>query len=167
MNIIELLLKELDAEVANTRKMLERIPNDKYDWQPHVKSMTIRRLATHLADLPNWIAMTLTTAELDFATSDWKEDVINNTGELLSVFERSVVNGKAQLEKANEATLQEIWTMRSGVQIYFQSTKYEFIRITIAQIIHHRAQMGVFLRLLNIPIPGPYGPSADEMEFAA
>ena len=167
MNIIELLLKELDAEVANTRKMLERIPNDKYDWQPHVKSMTIRRLATHLADLPNWIAMTLTTTELDFATSDWKEDVINNTVELLSVFERSVLNGKEQLEKANEAALQEIWTMRSGVQIYFQSTKYEFIRTTIAQIIHHRAQMGVFLRLLNIPIPGPYGPSADEMEFAA
>ena len=167
MNIIELLLKELDAEVANTRKMLERIPNDKYDWQPHVKSMTIRRLATHLADLPNWIAMTLTTTELDFATSDWKEDVINNTVELLSVFERSVLNGKEQLKKANEAALQEIWTMRSGVQIYFQSTKYEFIRTTIAQMIHHRAQMGVFLRLLNIPIPGPYGPSADEMEFAA
>jgi uncharacterized damage-inducible protein DinB len=167
MNIIELLLKELDVEVANTRKMLERIPNDKYDWQPHPKSMTVRRLAAHIADLPNWIAMTLTTSELDFATSDWKEEVVNSTEELLAVFERSVLNGRTSLEKANEEQLQEQWTMRSGEQIYMQSTKYEFIRISIAQIIHHRAQMGVFLRLLNIPIPGPYGPSADEMEFAA
>lgn len=167
MNIIELLLKELDVEVANTRKMLARIPNDSYDWQPHPKSMTVRRLAAHIADLPNWIAMTLTTPELDFATSDWKEEVVNTTEELLVVFERSVINGKTHLEKANEEQLQEQWTMRSGEQIYMQCTKYEIIRMSIAQIIHHRAQMGVFLRLLNIPIPGPYGPSADEMEFAA
>ena len=166
MNIINLLLKELDVEIANTRKMLERIPNDKYDWQPHVKSMTVRRLATHLADLPNWVAMTLNTAELDFQNNDWKEEVVNNTDELLAYFDRSVANGKAALEQARIEQLDEPWTLRSGEQIFIQATKYEMIRISIGQIIHHRAQMGVFLRLLNIPIPGPYGPSADEMEFA-
>ena len=165
MNIINLLLKELDVEIANTRKMLERIPNDKYDWQPHVKSMTVRRLATHLADLPNWVAMTLNTAELDFQNNDWKEEVVNNTDELLAYFDRSVANGKAALEEARIEQLDEPWTLRSGEQIFIQATKYEMIRISIGQIIHHRAQMGVFLRLLNIPIPGPYGPSADEMEF--
>ncbi|WP_345954686.1 DinB family protein [Mucilaginibacter sp. PAMB04168] len=166
MNIIELLLKELNEETEKTRQMLERVPNDRYDWQPHVKSMTIRRLATHIADLPNWIALTLTTNELDFAAADWKEEIINNTGELLDCFNRSVQNGKAHLENATEKELEKGWTMRSGEQIYLQATKYEFIRMTFGQMIHHRAQMGVFLRLLNIPIPGPYGPSADEMELA-
>jgi uncharacterized damage-inducible protein DinB len=167
MNIIELLLKELKEETAITRKMLERIPNDKYDWQPHVKSMTVRRLAAHIADLPNWIPMTLTTTELDFATADWKEEIINNTEELLACFDRSAANSIAGLEKATEEQLPQQWIMRSGEQIYVKATKYEFIRITFGQMIHHRAQMGVFLRLLNIPIPGAYGPSADEMEFAA
>lgn len=167
MNIIELLLKELKEETAITRKMLERIPNHKYDWQPHTKSMTVRRLATHIADLPNWIQMALNTTELDFATADWKEEVINSTEELLACFDRSVTNSLANLDKATEEQLQQQWIMRSGEQIYVQATKYEFIRITLGQIIHHRAQMGVFLRLLDIPIPGAYGPSADEMEFAA
>ena len=167
MNIIELLLKELKEETAITRKMLECIPNHIYDWQPHTKSMTVRRLATHIADLPNWIPMALNTTELDFATADWKEEVINSTEELLACFDRSVTNSLANLGKATEEQLQQQWIMRSGEQIYVQATKYEFIRITLGQIIHHRAQMGVFLRLLDIPIPGAYGPSADEMEFAA
>ncbi|MFD1258667.1 DinB family protein [Mucilaginibacter terrae] len=167
MNIIELLLKELDVEVANTRKMLQRIPNDQYNWQPHPKSMTVRRLASHLADLPNWIAMTLNTAELDFQKNDWKEEVVNTTEQLLAYFDRSVLNGKTSLEQARIEQLEKQWILRSGEHVILQATKYEMIRISIAQIIHHRAQMGVFLRLLNIPIPGPYGPSADDIEFAA
>jgi uncharacterized damage-inducible protein DinB len=166
MNIIPLLLKELNDETAHTRKMLERIPNDQYDWQPHVKSMTVRRLAAHIADLPNWIAMVLNTTELDLASSEWKEEPINNTETLLAVLERSLANGKERLDRATEEELQDKWVLRYGDQIISDTNKYEFLRITIAQMIHHRAQMGVFLRLLNIPIPGPYGPSADEMNFA-
>jgi uncharacterized damage-inducible protein DinB len=166
MNIIQALVKELNEETAHTRKMLERIPNDQYDWQPHVKSMTVRRLAAHIADLPNWIAMVLNTAELDLNSGEWKEEPINDTDALLVVFERSVANGKARLEQAAEEELQANWILRYGDHILSNTSKYEFIRISIAQIIHHRAQMGVFLRLLNIPIPGPYGPSADEMSFA-
>ncbi len=167
MNIIELLLKEYDVEIANSRRMLERIPSDKYDWQPHVKSMTVRRLATHLADLPNWFAMTLNTSELDFQNNNWKEEVVNDTEELLSYFDRSVINGRENLKYAAQEQLNQMWTLRSGEHIILTVTKYEMIRITFGQIIHHRAQMGVFLRLLNIPIPGVYGPSADEMEVAA
>jgi len=163
MNIIKLLLTELDQESAITRKMLECVPDDKFDWQPHPKSMTLRRLATHLADLGNWIAMALTTSELNFAQNDWKEEVINDTIALLAYFEQGLAHGKAHLEKANEDQLQEMWLLRNGEHIISNTSKYEVIRMTLAQMIHHRAQLGVFLRLLHVPIPGSYGPSADEM----
>jgi len=163
MNITELLLKELDSETQITRKFLEIIPEDKYDWQPHPKSMTVRRLAAHIADLPNWIAMALTTSELDFAANDWKEEVINDNGALLEAFTRAVANGKTHLAQATEEQYNQIWTLRNGEHIIDQSTKYEVIRMSFGQMIHHRAQLGVFLRLLDIPIPGTYGPSADEM----
>lgn len=163
MNITELLVKELDTEAAITRKMLNCVSDDDYDWQPHPKSMTVRRLATHLADLGNWFSMTLNTSGLDFATTDWKEEVINDTPALLDYFERSTASGRTELSKATEAQLQEMWTLSNGEQILSRTTKYETVRMIFGQMIHHRAQLGVFLRLLNIPIPGTYGPSADEM----
>jgi uncharacterized damage-inducible protein DinB len=166
MNIIELLLKELNEEAQTTRKMLTLVPDDKYDWQPHIKSMTVRRLATHIADLPNWIAMTLKTTGLDFATADWKEEVVNDTQALLAYFERSLANGKTHLEATSDEQLAPMWTLRNGDHIIAVMTKYEMIRISLSQIIHHRAQLGVFLRLLDIPIPGSYGPSADEMSVS-
>lgn len=162
MQIIPLLQKELEQEAATTRKMLSRVPDDKYDWKPHEKSMTVRQLATHVAELPSWISMTLTTDGLDFAANPYQPEIINNTQELLAYFERSLEDGKSQLEKATESQLEEMWTLRNGDQIFVTSTKYEMIRTSLAQLIHHRAQLGVFLRLLNVPIPGSYGPSADE-----
>ncbi len=164
MNIIEALLKELTNEGNNTRKMLERIPNEDHDWQPHPKSMTVRRLAAHIADLGNWIGMTVNSPGLDFATGEWKEEEFDNTAGLLDYFERSLADGIAQLGKMNEEVLAETWTLQNGEHIIMVCTKYEMIRIVLAQMIHHRAQMGVYLRLLNIPIPGSYGPSADELE---
>ncbi len=164
MNIIALLLKELNEEAQTTRKMLERIPNDKFDWQPHPKSMTIRRLASHIADLPNWIAMAINTSELDFAGNDWKEEVVDNTEALLAYNERSLTNGRTQLEQVTEEQLLPQWTLRNGEHILGVWTKYEVIRMSFSQIVHHRAQLGVYLRLLNISIPGSYGPSADDME---
>ncbi|WP_342645990.1 DinB family protein [Mucilaginibacter sp. CSA2-8R] len=164
MNIIALLLKELNDEAQTTRKMLERIPNDQFDWQPHPKSMTIRRLASHIADLPNWIAMAINTSELDFAGNDWKEEVVDNTEALLAYNERSLTNGRTQLERVTEDQLLPQWTLRNGEHILGVWTKYEVIRMSFSQIVHHRGQLGVYLRLLDIPIPGSYGPSADEME---
>lgn len=165
MSRIQTFLKELGHEVETTRKMLSRVPNDKYDWKPHEKSMDIRRLATHIADLPGWVMMALTTDELDFANSDWKEEKIDNSTDLVDYLNRSYEKGKAALERAKEETLDENWTLRSGDEIYDVSPKAEVIRMSLSQIIHHRAQLGVYLRLLNVPIPGSYGPSADEMNF--
>src|ERR1700744_5585711 len=160
--ITELFLKEFDQEAETTRKMLACIPDDKYDWKPHEKSMTIRRLATHIADIPTWMDMAVYTDELDFANTDHKEPVIHNTRELLSFLEDSLTKGRAALVAAKAEKLDEPWTMRNGDQIYVVCTRGELIRTSFNQIIHHRAQMGVFLRLLNVPIPGSYGPSADE-----
>ncbi len=165
MQIIELLLKELDQEAQTTRKMLERVPMEKLDWQPHPKSMTLKRLATHVAELPSWIHMTLTTSELDFASNPYNPVEIKSNQELLDYFEKSLEQGKCELQKATEQQLQENWTLRNGEEVYSTSSKYEVIRMSLSQIIHHRAQLGVYLRLLNIPIPGSYGPSADEMSF--
>jgi uncharacterized damage-inducible protein DinB len=165
MDVIKMFSKELEQEAQTTRKMLERVPNDKYDWQPHPKSMTIKRLATHIAELPSWVSMTLTTDELDFANNPYQPENINSTDELLAYFERSLADGRDHLTRATEDQLTQPWTLRNGDQIYSTSSKAEVIRMAFSQIIHHRAQLGVYLRLLDIPIPGSYGPSADEMNF--
>jgi uncharacterized damage-inducible protein DinB len=165
MSRLETFLKELKQETETTRKMLSRVPNDKYDWKPHEKSMNIRTLSTHIAELPSWIEMALTTDELDFAANPYNPDVINETSHLLDYLERNFEKGVKALENAKNATLDENWTLRNGNDIYSVSSKAEVIRMSLSQIIHHRAQLGVYLRLLNIPIPGSYGPSADDMSF--
>ncbi|MBW8688020.1 DinB family protein [Chitinophaga rhizophila] len=168
MEIIQSLINEMELEAQTTRKMLSIIPQDKFEWQPHPKSMSVIRLATHIAELPGWVGMVLNTPELDFTTSPYAPKVVTNIQELLAYFEENVTDGKAQLEKAALPQLDEEWVLRNGDEIYSKSTKAEFIRVTYSQIVHHRAQLGVFLRLLNIPIPGSYGPSADEeLEMAA
>ncbi|GAB3962055.1 hypothetical protein GCM10028805_62230 [Spirosoma harenae] len=162
MELIPLFLEEMEQEAQTTRKMLERIPDDKYDWRPHEKSMTIRSLASHIANLPTWVTMAITTDGLDFEKNPYQEDHINNTAELMTYLETCLANGKSQLVPENEAILNEPWTLRNGEIVYFTSPRHEVIRTALNQIVHHRAQMGVFLRLLDIPIPGSYGPSADE-----
>lgn len=166
MTLIKSLLKEMDAEFETTKKMLACIPNDKYDWKPHPKSMNIKSLSTHIAELPSWVTMALTTDGLDFAKEPYTPHPIAGTTELLEYAEKNFKDGKAHLEKAKEEDLLPDWTLRSGDQIFSVATKGETIRHAYSQIVHHRAQLGVFLRLLNIPIPGSYGPSADDMGMA-
>lgn len=162
MNRIEMYLKELEQESLTTRKMLSRVPTEKLDWQPHPKSMTLRSLATHVAELPTWITLVMTTDEMDFATSPYTPVPINNNDELMAHFEASLVDGRTQLLPENESKLDAIWTIRMGETIFNAFSKADNIHHTLCQIIHHRAQLGVYLRLLDIPIPGSYGPSADE-----
>ena len=161
--MIQMFLKEMDQEAVTTRKMLSIVPNDKYDWAPHPKSMTVRNLATHIGELPNWVTLALTTDGLDFATTPYDPVKIDDTTDLIKYFEESLANGRETLSKATDKDLDPQWTLRAGPQILSVSSKGEVIRMTYNQIVHHRAQLGVFLRLLNIPIPGSYGPSADEM----
>jgi uncharacterized damage-inducible protein DinB len=160
--MINALLKEMDYEAATTRKMLSIVPSDKFDWQPHPKSMTIKQLATHIAELPGWVSMTLHTDGLDFEVTPYQQVEVNNTPELLDYFERTLTDGRASLANADENSFDNEWTLSSGEQVFVRCTKAEMIRSSYSQIVHHRAQLGVCLRLLNVPIPGSYGPSADE-----
>ena len=166
MNIITSYFEnQVKEEAEVTRKMLKIVPDDQYDWKPHPKSMTIRQLATHIAELPGWIPMGINTEVLDFAKSDYKPTPIDNNGELMKAFEDNQKLALESLSKTDDDYLQNSWTMRNGDQVYMTTTKENVIKMAISQTIHHRAQLGVFLRLLNIPIPGSYGPSADEMGF--
>ena len=160
------LLKEMENEARTTRKMLQQVPDGKYDWKPHEKSMSIRQLATHVAEIPGWIPMILNTDGIDFASMEYKPASISNQAELIAHFEKSLADGQLALTAVtDEKLIHETWTMRSGEIIHSADSKLESIRHCFCQIVHHRAQLGVYLRLLNIPIPGSYGPSADETGF--
>ncbi|MCL4548067.1 MAG: DinB family protein [Bacteroidetes bacterium] len=163
MSLIKIFSKELEQESVSTRKMLKIVPDDKYDWRPHPKSMTIRALTTHIAEIPGWIEHGITNDGLDFAATPYNPKVINNTKDLLELFEESVAKSKAQLIEEKNFLTNGRWVMRNGDAVLLNLSKAEVIRHSLSQLIHHRAQLGVYLRLLDIPIPGVYGPSADEM----
>ena len=161
-DIIPLLIKEIKQEAEITRKFLQRTPLGNPEYKPHDKSMPIMKLSVHIAGLQGWVKLILETDELDFATSPFKPVTANNNEELLLFFETSLEGSLEALQKAQEEDLTAGWKLRAGDIIFANLTKYEAIRNSIAHIIHHRAQLGVYLRLLNVPIPGSYGPSADE-----
>lgn len=165
MTQIEAFTKELEKEVTATRKMLSIVPADKFDWAPHTKSMELKKLVTHIAELPMWIGMVFNTSELDFETGEYQPEDVKSADELVNYFDRAIADAKKHLAEGKEESLTEIWTLRSGDIIHSQESKWDVIRMSISQIIHHRAQLGVYLRLLNVPIPGSYGPSADDMSF--
>jgi len=165
MTVLELLMQEFEQETLTSRKMISRVPDDKFSWKPHPKSMDLKTLSTHVADLPTWIEMAMNTEELDFATAPYAPAQVNSTKDLVDYFEKNIVIGRKALESADPAKFEEPWVLRTGETIHLTTTRYGLIRTALSQIIHHRAQLGVFLRLLDIPIPGSYGPSADEMDF--
>lgn len=166
MNIIELLIKEMEEEAVPTRKMLQRVPVDKFGWKPHERSMLMEHLALHVAELPTWVSMALNTTELDFAQSPYQAPTVKDSAALMELFEKSLADAKSNLSKATESDLLPNWTLRNGEEVYkIYTTRYDVIRMAYSQIVHHRAQLGVYLRLLNIPIPPTYGPSADESGF--
>ncbi|MBB2149859.1 DinB family protein [Pedobacter gandavensis] len=165
MEMIKMFLEELAQEAQTTRKMLAIVPSEKFDWQPHPKSMTVKVLASHIAELPTWITLAVTTDELDFASAPYSPKELKTNADLMKLFEESLQDGTSHLSAAKEEILSEPWILRNGEQIYSTFTKASLIRHVLSQIIHHRAQLGVFLRLLDIPIPGSYGPSADDTSF--
>ncbi|MDX2174521.1 MAG: DinB family protein [Bacteroidota bacterium] len=162
ITFMESFLKELEHESIGTKKMLALVPADKADWKPHEKSMKLKDLATHLADMPTWITLGLTTDELDFVKSPYNPKDCNGGEELVAYFDKNVEEAKQYLKKTKDSILEEIWTLKNGEIVYMKLTKLDTIRQSYCQMVHHRAQLGVYLRLLNIPIPGVYGPSADE-----
>ncbi|MDE3250556.1 MAG: DinB family protein [Bacteroidota bacterium] len=162
MTMTQVFLKEMQQEAVTTRKMLSRVPNDKFDWKPHPKSMNMRSLATHIADLPSWTSMAIHTSELDFEANPYNPPVITDAQELLNYFESNLQKAIDDLEKVKDAALEADWTLRNGEKVLYVASKMDVIRMSFCQTVHHRAQLGVYLRLLDIPIPGSYGPSADE-----
>lgn len=164
MDIIKLLKHELTEEAATTRKFLALVPFDKPDFAPHEKSMKIIALVTHIADLISWPKL-LETEELDFATTPYNPTQVDNNEQLITLFDKGLEESLASLTEVEEAFLENPWVLRTGEQIHAEMTKYELIRVSLSQIIHHRAQLGVYFRLLNIPVPGSYGPTADDINF--
>jgi len=165
MSTLNEFRKELDQESVVTRKMLERVPADKQDWQPHQKSMTIKQLAAHIAELPGWVSMAFTTDEMDFSSTPYSPPSWTTVDELLAVFDKELAGARQHLSNGQEEDLEPQWLLRDADNIYMRMSKRELVRHAISQTIHHRAQLGVYLRLLDIPIPGTYGPSADEQSF--
>lgn len=162
---MQAFLNELEHESNGTRKMLALVPADKLSWKPHEKSMPLKDLAIHLADLPTWITLAIEKEELDFSTSPYNPQNCSTAEELVECFDKNVKEAKQFLTASTDSILENIWTLRNGEIIYMQATKLVTIRHSYCQMVHHRAQLGVYLRLLNIPIPGVYGPSADEQSM--
>lgn len=162
MAINDGLLNELKNEAATTRKVLERIPAATFDWKPHEKSMTMGRLAAHVADMFYWFMPTLEADELDFAKG-YEEPKPQTTEELVAIFDKNVAAAMDALQNVDDATFMKDWTLRNGEEVYFTMSKIGTVRAMIMNhIVHHRGQLSVYLRMKDIPVPGLYGPSADE-----
>lgn len=163
MYIVNALLAELKYEAGSTRKLLEAVPFENFDFKPHEKSMTLGRLATHIAEIPHWATDTITSGEFDFAARSFAPRTASSKEELMKIFEENFQNAVAALENSNDELLNTNWTMRRGEQIFFTMPRKVAIRSwAYNHLYHHRGQLSVYLRLLNVPVPGMYGPSADD-----
>jgi uncharacterized damage-inducible protein DinB len=163
MTTAQTIAIDFDDEMKKTRALLERVPMDDAHrgYRPHEKSMTLDRLASHVAELPAWSKMALDTEQFTLPL-DFKPHVAASTSELLETFDRSVAESRAALARATDEDMRKNWSFKFGDQLVFTSDRTRVIRSFINHLVHHRAQLGVYLRLNNIPIPGMYGPSADE-----
>lgn len=165
MAIAQTLLPEFDQEMANTRKLLELVPDGKFDYSPHEKSMKLGRLASHVAELPSWAKHTLET-ELLQLDGNQQPFSASNRQELLEAFDNNVKESRAAIAKASDDDMGKTWTLKFGEDTILSMPRTAVLRsVVMNHIIHHRAQLGVYLRLNNIEFPGMYGPSADEMQF--
>lgn len=163
MNLNQALIAELQQEASNTRKMLAVVPFDHASFKPHEKSMAMDRLAVHTAEIMSWITLILHTSELDFATADFKPYKATSTDDLLQYFDETLATATKTLENASNDALMEPWTMRTGENIYFTLPKMVVLRTwAYNHLVHHRGQLSVYLRLCNVPVPGMYGPTADD-----
>ena len=163
MSIQTGLIAELKHEAAATKRLLEKVPAENNTWKPHEKSMALGRLATHIAETPQWITRILAADEFDFSAHRFTPVIAATNEELLTIFQTNIDAATASLEAATLDTFDKTWTVKSGGTIYYQLPKKVAIRgWACSHLYHHRGQLTVYLRLLNIPVPGMYGPSADE-----
>lgn len=169
MRMIDPLLMEFDRECSTTRKVLSRIPPDKLAWKPHAKSYSLGQLAQHIAWLPHWIAGSLLPGGFDMATrgADFAVTEAASTEAVLATFEESVAAAKGAMAQLDDAKAMGSWTLRQGSKVMMEMPRIALVRtILLNHSIHHRGQLTVYLRLLDVPLPPIYGPTADESPFA-
>lgn len=163
MSLIEPIIAELQHEAATTRRLLERVPQDAFAWKPHEKSMTLGRLAAHIAELYTFTTPISTQDELDFEAGSYEPFAPTNSTELLEAFDKNVADSIKMLRAQADDRLLAPWRLRSGEQVFFEMPRAEVIRsFMLNHIVHHRGQLSVYLRLQNVPLPPIYGPTADE-----
>ncbi len=164
MTICQTITLDYDDEMTNTRKLLERVPLDDAhrNYKPHEKSMALDRLATHVAEIPGWPKMALDSELLELQPG-FKPHIAASTAELLEIFDASVEKGRAAIAGATDEAMSKNWSFRYGDQFSMTNPRTTVIRSFVNHLVHHRAQLGVYLRLNAIAVPGMYGPSADEM----
>ena len=161
MKMTELYLAQLEREVPITRKAIERVPEGRNDFKPHPKSMDFGYLAALVASMPGWIAMTIDRDDLDLGSGAAQPAVATNK-ELVAVFEKSVAAAKRSLANENEEHLMKPWILRHGDRVLSKQPRHVVVEDVFTHLAHHRGQLSVYLRLLEIPVPSIYGPTADE-----
>ena len=154
------LLPEFDQEMATTRRVLERVPGERGDWKPHPKSFSLGHLAQLVSWMPGWIANTLRETKLDLQGAAGYS--LEKTETLLAGFDRNVKDARAALEAAKDADFEVPWSLTRGEQVLFTAPRAAVVRSHISHLSHHRGQLTVYLRLLDVPVPSIYGPTADE-----
>ena len=157
------LFPDLDAELETTRRAIASVPEDRLDWQPHAKSMTLGRLASHLAELPRLATIVASTPEFAFEPAKFKQAEFRTTAEMLAAFDALSREMRDGIRALSWEQMDAHWTMRVGDHVVVQGAKGAVLRqLGLSHMTHHRAQLGVYLRLLGVPVPKVYGPSADE-----
>jgi uncharacterized damage-inducible protein DinB len=157
----EQLIQQLDAEAATTKKFIEVYPFDKNEYQIHPKSMKMGSLFSHILELPDWASMGLTTDELDFEKSAYVPMLFHNKKDAETYFENALIKAKKTILETPEEVFDQTWILRNGSLVLMTDTKENVVRHAHNQTVHHRAQLGVYYRILEIPVPASYGPSAD------
>jgi uncharacterized damage-inducible protein DinB len=171
MTIGQSMLPEFDQEMQSTRRVLELIPDDKWNWKPHDKSGTLGWYAWHIASLPGWTTMTINTEQFDYAPIDkpaFEPPKVENRKDALKIFDKESSEARAALSSISDAEMMRDWTLLAGGQTIFAMPRAAVLRgMVMNHLIHHRGQLTVYYRMLDIPVPGLYGPSADEHPAAA
>ncbi|MCU1264088.1 MAG: DinB family protein [Acidobacteria bacterium] len=168
MKLTEFLLAELDREVERSRRALEQVPEGKYDWKPHEKSMIFGYLVNMVATIPMWITMQIKQEELDVAPAEgskMEQKRLDTSPELLQALDKAAADARSAFEQTTDEHLLTSWRLLAHGQVVMEAPRYEMIQDTINHWAHHRGQMTVYLRLLGAKVPAIYGPSADDKEF--
>lgn len=167
MGIAASLLPEFDMETATTRRVLERVPTDRLEWRPHPKSFSFHQLSTHVSELPNWLFITIEKDSFDEGNDEDRDRRVFSTNEeLLARFDENVAKGRTALEAASDERMMGPWSLIVEGKTIFTMPRFAVVRgFVMNHSIHHRAQLALYLRLNDIPVPSIYGPSADEAGF--